>query len=438
MSTVSIADSAKPTAVISGGSLSGLMAAIVLKNLGYNVTVFERSLTVESQGAGIVLGRWSSKFFDVFDETATEISVPARRRQFFNMDGSYMLEEDIDLRMSSWDKLYYVLRANYDGHVQDGYINTTLSTGAAKGNHGNHATYFMGKTVISHSYDSESKRVVVIVRGKEGEQSQISTDLFVCAEGASSFSREVYFPKLPRAYSGYLAFRGLVPETDVEAETAKVLVNSLSFIHAKDSQFLCYVIPGPRGSTAVGERHINFVWYNTFPDGPGLDKVLTDKDGKRRPFSVTAGSMPQSVVEEEIHPRARAKLSPQCLEVVLKTRHPFVQVVTDVISPSAVFHDGHVILIGDALSGARPHTTANQAADHALRLHAVLQHDPRNLGCLKATWEPESLRYAKYLWDIGAAIGDLSQFGEHPMRADIHKELHERHIEAWMKVGEPK
>lgn len=49
-------------------------------------------------------------------------------------------------------------------------------------------------------------------------------------------------------------------------------------------------------------------------------------------------------------------------QVVLKTQHPFVQVVTDVISPSAVFHKGHVILVGDALSGARPHTTASTYA----------------------------------------------------------------------------
>ena len=43
----------------------------------------------------------------------------------------------------------------------------------------------------------------------------------------------------------------------------------------------------------------------------------------------------------------------------MKTKNPFVQLVTDIISPSAVFHDGHVVLVGDALSGARPHTTAS-------------------------------------------------------------------------------
>ncbi|KAF8590301.1 FAD/NAD(P)-binding domain-containing protein [Ramaria rubella] len=449
--SLALKNSELPTVVISGGSLSGLMIAIVLKDLGYSVTVLERFLTVESQGAGIVLGRWSSKFFEVFDKTETEIGVPALRRQFFNKDGTTMMDEKIELRMTSWDKLYYTLRANFDGLVQDGYIQTK-SAAAHKDDRTN---YFMGCTVLAHSYDTESQKVDVAYRDKEGCETHIMTDLFVCAEGASSSSREIYFPKLPRSYSGYLAFRGLVPEIDLDPETAKSLVHSLSvswlyptpssftnriekFIHAKDSQFLCYTIPGPRGSTIPGGRYMNFVWYNTYPEGPHLEKVMTDKDGKRHPYSVSTGSMAESVIRDEIHPRAQTKLSPQCLDVVMKTKYPFVQLVTDVISPAAVFHDGHVLLVGDALSGARPHTTAstNQAADHALRLHAVLGHDPRDLGSLAKTWEPESLRYAKHLWDIGTAIGNLSQFEDHPM--SVERESQERPFEEWMKVGEPK
>lgn len=113
-----------PTAVVSGGSLSGLMVGIVLKNLGYryvsritslrqsvgaqaivSVTVLERSLTVQSQGAGIVLGKWSTGFFQLFDNTGTEIAVPVYKRQFFNRDGSIMMEEKIKLEMGSWDKV---------------------------------------------------------------------------------------------------------------------------------------------------------------------------------------------------------------------------------------------------------------------------------------------------------------------------------------------
>jgi len=70
------------------------------------------------------------------------------------------------------------------------------------------AKYFMGITVLSHTYDPANGKVVVTFRDKNGE-GHIDADLFICAEGASSSSREVYFPNLPRTYSGYLAFRGL-------------------------------------------------------------------------------------------------------------------------------------------------------------------------------------------------------------------------------------
>jgi hypothetical protein len=79
---------------------------------------------------------------------------------------------------------------------------------------------------------------------------------------------------------------------------------------------------------------MNWLLYTNYPEGSqDLERVLTDKEvgplyysialaltafilqGTRRPYSVTTGSMPRSVVEGEIHPRARAKLSPQCLEV---------------------------------------------------------------------------------------------------------------------------
>jgi 2-polyprenyl-6-methoxyphenol hydroxylase-like FAD-dependent oxidoreductase len=189
-----------------------------------SVTVLERSLTVESQGAGIVLGRWSSKFFEVFDKTETEVAVPALRRQFFNKDGTTMFEEKIKLGMTSWDKvpflgltvssvnflsfltqLYYTLRANFDGHVKAGYLHDPSVV--AQSDSKTH--YHMGLTVVSHSYDTTLKKVEVMYRDKDGKEDHIQGDLFVCAEGASSGSREVYFPKLPRSYSGYLAFRGL-------------------------------------------------------------------------------------------------------------------------------------------------------------------------------------------------------------------------------------
>ena len=102
-------------------------------------------------------------------------------------------------------QLYYVLRANFDGLEQPGYLDNPMSkerlTMPARG-------YHMGCTVISHAYNEETRKVLVKYTRREEELS-IEADLLVCAEGASSTLRTNILPHVRRTYSGYLAFRGL-------------------------------------------------------------------------------------------------------------------------------------------------------------------------------------------------------------------------------------
>jgi hypothetical protein len=95
-----------------------------------------------------------------------------------------------------------------------------------------------------------------------------------------------------------------------------------------------------------------------------------------------------------------------------------------VLCPSATFDEGHTILVGDALCGPRPHTAAgaNQAAFHALSLHSVIEglgeKGAQGLAKLKDDWEPVVLGYARELYESGQSIGNLCQFGDHPMSVD--------------------
>jgi len=77
---------------------------------------------------------------------------------------------------------------------------------------------------------------------------------------------------------------------------------------------------------------------------------------------------------------------------------------------------GKVILVGDAVAGCRPHTTAGttQAAMHALLLGKVFGEGTMGLD----EWEELVLGYARKVQEIGARMGNLSQFGEHPMNDD--------------------
>ena len=98
-----------------------------------------------------------------------------------------------------------MLRANFDGLEQPGYLDNPLPkerlTVPAR-------EYHMSCTVVSHTYNEETEKVLVkYTRGEE--ELAIEADLVVCAEGASSTLRTNILPHVRRTYSGYLAFRGL-------------------------------------------------------------------------------------------------------------------------------------------------------------------------------------------------------------------------------------
>ena len=50
---------------------------------------------------------------------------------------------------------------------------------------------------------------------------------------------------------------------------------------------------------------------------------------------------------------------PQLAELIEKTRKPFVQLVTDMMSPLNSFLGGRVMLVGDAMAGPRPQVAAS-------------------------------------------------------------------------------
>ena len=85
---------------------------------------------------------------------------------------------------------------------------------------------------------------------------------------------------------------------------------------------------------------------------------MTDVNGVRHRITIPPGKTdPQAwEMQKQI---ARETLPPQFADLVCGTQKPFVQAVTDVISPEHEFMDGKVVLIGDALAGFRPHTVAS-------------------------------------------------------------------------------
>lgn len=155
---------------------------------------------------------------------------------------------------------------------------------------------------------------------------------------------------------------------------------------------------------------INWVWYCNYPqDSTEYKNLLTDSDGKTHHVTLPIGKMRKEVLDDQ-RQFARKYLPPQFAEIVCETKQPFIQAITDVISPRNSFFDGKLLLIGDAVAGFRPHTAAStsQAAFDAQKLDELMKGEIK-----LAQWEEETMEYARRMQSRGVEMGQRSQFGHH-------------------------
>jgi 2-polyprenyl-6-methoxyphenol hydroxylase-like FAD-dependent oxidoreductase len=143
------------------------------------------------------------------------------------------------------------------------------------------------------------------------------------------------------------------------------------------------------------------------PEGPALERLLTDRTGTLHGASVPAGMVPAELTAE-VHAAATHELHPRFVELVQGTADPFIQTILDVVVPHIVF--GRACLLGDAAFVVRPHTaaaTAKAAAD-ATTLATALAADPGDSDAALRSWERRQLEHGRGLVDHGIAVGRRS------------------------------
>jgi 2-polyprenyl-6-methoxyphenol hydroxylase-like FAD-dependent oxidoreductase len=388
------------------------MSGLALKSLGHNTTILERnpSPLLQNQGAGIVAGGDTLAFFNKYDRCKRPIAVASQKRMYLDTRGKVVHEENMKQNMTSWDLSYYLLRANFDG-VESGYCHVPEKQ------KGDGVARYEYDHIVTGLAEGEDGRVKVLFRKHDGTEGSIAADLVIGADGPSSTVRKTFHPEVQRKLVGYCALRGTVPEDEASASAKEAFQERFTFFHADGIQILAYLIPGTDGSIKPGERLINFVWYYNFPeDSPEFEELMTDVDGVRHRITLPPGKMQSSVWDKQKEV-ARNRMPPQFSEIIAKTKYPFVQAITDVISPENSFMGGKVLLIGDALAGFRPHTVAStsQAAYDAMVLADLVSgkitHDD---------YVQETMQFARLLQDRGVKMGTRSQFGKDvPLEAHI-------------------
>ena len=379
-----------PRVCIAGGSVGGLTAALVLRDAGCDVRVFERSSTaLQARGAGIaaldttldyLLKRGGFQVTDVCSSTGWI--------RFLNRDGSVQHEQRHRYRFSSWNTIYRSLLSLLDG---DRYQLGTEVTGFA---------------------ERDGTVTVTLGRGQHTSQlasQQTQSGLLVCADGVGSPARARLLPAVRPAYSGYVAWRGTVPEHDLSPGTRTILGDALTYQVLPDSHILVYPIPALAGSVTEGNRLINIVWYVNVGPGAPLDALMTGRDGVRRPVSLPPGAAADAAVTG-MRQAARDQLAGPIAEAVVRAAEPFVQVVTDIEVPRMAF--GRICLIGDAAFAVRPHAAAGtaKAAADGWALAEELTAADGDVPAALAAWEHRQLALGRDLLARCREIGDSSQF----------------------------
>lgn len=241
-------------------------------------------------------------------------------------------------------------------------------------------------------------------------------DFVIGADGPSSTVRRILQPEVQRTYAGYCALRGTVPENEASPAAKEAFSERFTFFHDTGIQILAYLIPGKTGTVEPGQRLVNFVYYTNFPEGSDeLNEIMTDKNGQRRHITMPPGMLPEAAWEKQKQ-IAKERLPPQFAEIVCKTQQPFVQAVTDVISPTNEYMNGKVILVGDALAGFRPHTVAStsQACFDAMNLADYFAGKVS-----RDEWKRQTMGFARYIQKRGVDMGKRSQFQQLPLEEHI-------------------
>lgn len=364
-----------------GGSIGGLTTALVLRDLGCDVDVFERTGAVlEARGAGIVLQpdtvRWFTSRSSV---TVEEISTSASRLRYLGDNGAVRYEEPGSYRFTSWNTIYRSLLEDFGlDH------------------------YHLGRLFVGLTQDDTGVDLRFVDGGRE------RADLVVFADGISSTGRRRLLPDVTPSYAGYLGWRGTVSERDVSRPTLDLVTDCLGYALGELSHMNIYLIPGPHGELTPGARQVNYVWYRNTPAGPELDELLTDKRGTQGAVSIGPGQVQDRYIDA-LRRDAKAQLPAAAAELVEKTAAPFIQTVLDITVPRMAFD--RACLIGDAAFAARPHAAAGtaKAAADAWALAAALRRTPSDVPAALRAWEPGQLTLGHNLIDRVRDMGRRSQ-----------------------------
>lgn len=373
-----------PRALIVGGSVGGLFAAALLRRIGWDVAVFEKSAgDLSGRGAGLGL---SAELFEAMRRAGAAVDdttgVPCRWLLRIDRDGSVASRIERPWQSGIWTSIYRSLRAAVPGEV-----------------------VFPGRKVVR----VEQADGGVVAHFEDGRSE--AGDLLVACDGVQSTVRRQFLPAVEPRYAGYVAWRCLVQERTLSAEARALLSDALVYVFPPGEMSLSMPNPGRGAAGEPGNRAYYVIWYRP-ATAERLRDLTTDAAGRNHGAAIPPPLIQQDVIAE-MRRDAAALLPPVIADVVTRADQPLLQAISDLDVPRMVF--GRVVLLGDAAFVARPHVAAGitKAALDAVALADALEGvpdgapdgAPDDFTAALAEYETKRLAFGQALVDHSRRLG---------------------------------
>ncbi|MFI6042554.1 FAD-dependent monooxygenase [Nocardia sp. NPDC051321] len=200
------------TAIVVGGGIGGLSAALGLERAGWRVTVLERAEQFRPVGAGLMLAPNAVRALNWLGlaEELRSLDAAQGATGIRTASGKWLLRGEVPEVVRRFGVPGYMLH-RADAHA--------MLIGALR-----HTNLCTGHQVT----EVEPETGTVTFQRPTGETATLSAELIVAADGISSPTRAQLFPDHPGpVYAGYLTWRGVVPaEAAADIEVGRSLVES--------------------------------------------------------------------------------------------------------------------------------------------------------------------------------------------------------------------
>src|SRR5438132_3337377 len=260
-----------PRAIIIGGSMSGLFSAAFLRQIGWQVDVFERSgVELVGRGAGITTHPELLEALEKSGAGTRDLGIEVEKRITIDRQGRVIGERPLPQILTSWDRLQRLMRETIDP-----------------------AHYHLGQSFERVERDGSGVLVHFAGGGRD------RADLLVGGDGIRSSVRAQVAPAVAPIYAGHFIWRGAPNEADLKPQTRASIFPHFTFFIPAHEQVIGYPIAGLNNDLRAGHRRYNFIWYRV-ANAAELRAMCVDKNGQQHEYSV-----PPPLIRDDLIARMR-------------------------------------------------------------------------------------------------------------------------------------